>query len=276
MPRPRGQMLKDEAERRAMMTRARTSAAEECTQCRLAIGQCSCNGGGATTQQRVSVIAAVQPTTTVADSRFSGVVAPGGAVNSGHGLSVEADGAGGWVVVPDVRPGGYPARLCDRMGQPVGWGRAMREVMMRGYQEPYVDPGYDMANMDTLYSDIVTATPGVPITIPTSPEVGTFAAFYYSVVAVDPATQVSQVDWRITRPSVIGCPTPCANPGPILAQFVMRAQDNGCCPGIPMTAFLDERTRNVPLSTPFTNNQAAGDLLVQIEVRGYCCSDRIC
>lgn len=266
----RGGLLRDTAARQNMIAAAKKEADNECGQCRLAIGQCSCNGGAQ--RQGTVMLAVQQPTTGVAGDRFPGVLIPGGAVNSGQGALV-AD-AGGWVVVPPVGPGGYPKSLCDSFGVPTGWSRAMREVMMMGKQEPYVDSAYDWANMDTLYSDITTVGPGATVTIPTSPEIGTFAAFYYNVLAVDPTTQVQQVDWRVTRPSVTGCPVPCSNPGPILAQFVQRVPE-ACC-GIPLTAFMDERSRNVPLNTPFTNNQAAGDLLVQIEVRGYCCSSRIC
>lgn len=266
----RGQLLQRESDRRASMRNGLAigdrsvddNVANACGQCRLAIGQCSCSGGGAS---RVML----------ATSNPRGIPqGGGGTLVADLGPTTPPPDAGGWTVIPPVGRGCYPLKLCNDHGVPTGWSRAMGEVMAMGKQEPYIDTAYDWANMDVLYSDLITATPGVAVNVDVSPEQGTFAMFYYSLVAVDPTTQVSQVDWRITRPSVPGCPSPCNTPGPILSQFVSNNPES-CC-GIPLTAFLDKRNENVPLRTPFTNNQAAGDLLVQMQVRGYCCSTRIC
>lgn len=259
----RGQLLQAEAARRATMNQgiALGGASDEpsCNQCRLVIGQCSCNGN-----------------VSMASANPRGIPQGGGGNLVGYPQTAVAvpDNAGGWTVVPPVADGCFPRKLCDTYGRPMGWGRAMAEVMARGKAEPYVDPIYDFANMDVLYSEFITALPGVAINIDVSPEQGTFAGFYYSVVAVDPTTQVEQVDWQIVRPAVVGCPSPCSTAGPILPSFVRRSPD-GCC-GIPLSAFLDRRSETVPLRASFLNNQAAGNLLVQMEVRGYCCSTRIC
>lgn len=238
--------------------------AEICKQHKIAIGQCGCGGGSRT------VAMVMAPTTQPADGRVIQTVPAQIATNP-----FDPGNAGGWVAIPPISRGGYPQRLCDAYGQPVGWNRAMREVMAQGKQEPYLDPAYDWANMDVIYSAVITATPGVAVDVDLSPEIGTFALFYYRIVALDPTTQVEQVDWRLAaRPQVPGCPIPCSSGGVILSPFV-RASPEACC-GIPLSAFLDERTRNVPLRASFLNTQAAGNLDVQIEGRGYCCSDRIC
>lgn len=264
----RGGALRAESDRRRGMMQSASAAVQQldagsCGQCRLAIGQCSCAGGS-----RV-MMASANPR----------------GIPQGGGGSLVADLGGpptqcpaGWTCVPPVANGCYPRSICDNLGSPVGWSRAMMEVMAQGKQEPYTDSHYDFANMDILYSDLTlaasTIAAGVTGNIDVSPEQGTFAAFYYRVVGVDPTTQVSQVDWRVTRPSVVGCPSPCNTPGPVLSQFVQVAQES-CC-GIPVAAFLDKRSESSPLRFTITNNQAAGDLLFQVEVRGYCCSTRVC
>jgi len=262
-------MVRDEGNRRVMMLAAESAAANECTQCKLAIGQCGCNGGPRMPGSMAASMP-LMPSTGIADSRFPGVMA-GVGVNEAAASGLSAQG---WTVVPPVARGGYPRTLCDQYGQPVGWSRAMREVMAAGKMEPYQDPGYDFTNMDVIYSVPLDVLPGVSTNVDLSPEIGTFALFYYRIVALDPTTRVEQVDWEVSRPQVPGCPVPCSTSGQILSPFVRTSPENMC--GIPLTAFLDERVRNVPLRTAFLNTQAAGNLTVQIEGRGYCCSERIC
>jgi hypothetical protein len=226
-----------------------TPAADECSTHGVAIGECGCNGGGARPFQNytgMAVNAAAPAVPAMADPNV----------------------AGNWTVYQRCNPGCYPKALRQ-------WSQytdALREHAWR--PEPYSDPMYDWLHMDTLYSDFITLLPGVSTNIDISPEAGTFAVYYYSVSIVDPTTQVSQVDWQIEQPSVPGCPTPCNVNGPILPAFVERVPQS-CC-GVPVVAWLDRRSENLPLRTVATNNQAAGNLTAQIQVRGYCCSTRIC
>lgn len=184
--------------------------------------------------------------------------------------------AGGSGIIPDPMSGCYPRSLCDgRTGQlrSDNWGAMVRGSRMQ--QAPYVDPYYDSVWMDDIWSTPTLVTAGTTVNLTMAPTAGTFALFYYDIVAVDPTTQIAQVDWRAARPRIESCPVPCSTgTNPALAQFVMKVPE-ACC-GKPLVAWLDEVSRNTPLVIPFTNNQAAGDLLVQVGGRGYCCNERIC
>lgn len=227
-----------------------------CGECGLQIGQCGCNG---------AVSYASAPDTG----------APGGLGQYGLG------GAGGFMATPGdgpppCNPGCFPRSACDvRSGLFLyqSYSEQLRASRMR--KMPYADPYYDSIHMDTIFSAVTTVGPGVSVDIPLFPTAGTFALFYYEIVAVEPLTQVQQVDWRAGQPRVEGCPVPCGT-GDVeaLSQFVMKVPE-ACC-GTPLAAWLDRESENTPLVTPFTNNQAAGDLLVQIRGRGYCCNTRVC
>lgn len=229
-------------------------AGADCGQCGIAIGQCACSGG----PTKVMYVQGPPPT-------GAGSSVP----NGGASGSLVADIAPGW---DDCEPTkGCYARTWDKAGSD-SWGGIIATHAHR--PAPYMDPTYDFANMDVLYSAIVTVAAGTTVDIPVSPNNGTFAGFYYNVVAVDPTTRVSQDDWSTGTPNVPGCPVACEPVGPRLSQYSQRVPES-CC-GIPIRAFLDESFRNSPLNVPFTNNQDAGDLLVQVEVRGYCCSTKRC
>lgn len=177
---------------------------------------------------------------------------------------------------PDPMPGCYPRSLCDprtNVLQSSNFASMLRASRMQ--QAPYVDPWYDWVWMDEILSDVTTVGAGLTVNVELQPEAGTFALFYYDIIAVDPTTQVQQVDWRAARPRIEGCPVPCSSgTTAALSQLIMKVPE-GCC-GQPLVAWIDEESRNTPLITPVTNNQAAGDLSVQIRGRGYCCNLRIC
>jgi hypothetical protein len=190
------------------------------------------------------------------------------AASAGHGS--------GGAMVPDPMTGCYPRSICDNRTMAFkseSWGAMLRNSRMN--QTPYVDPFYDSVWMDEIWSTPTTVGPGLTVNLTLAPTAGTFALFYYDILAVDTTTQVAQVDWRAARPRIESCPVPCSTgTSAALAQFVMKVPE-ACC-GKPLVAWLDEVSRNTPLVIPFTNNQAAGDLLVQVGGRGYCCNERIC
>ena len=191
------------------------------------------------------------------------------AASAGHGN-------GGSGVVPDPMTGCYPRSICDSRTMAFksdSWGQMLRNSRMS--QTPYADPFYDSVWMDEIWSTPTLVGPGLTVNLTLAPTAGTFALFYYDILAVDPTTQVAQVDWRAARPRIESCPVPCSTgTQAALAQFVMKVPES-CC-GKPLVAWLDEVSRNTPLVIPFTNNQASGDLLVQVGGRGYCCNERIC
>lgn len=217
-----------------------------CGDCGLQIGQCGC----------------AMPTSMMVDSSV-----PGGS-GGGFGLVANPD-------VPQCNPGCFPRSACDvRSGLFLyeSYSQQLRSSRMR--KTPYADPSYDCIFMDTIFSAITTALPGVPIDIPLFPTAGTFALFYYEIVAVDPTTQVQQVDYTSGQPRVEGCPVPCGS-GDVQALAQLTEPPQGFC-GIPLVAWLDRESENTPLIVPFTNNQAAGNLSVQVKGRGYCCNTRVC
>jgi hypothetical protein len=262
----RGAMLRDAARPNAQQT-VTVAACGSCgtagkVQDGIVIAQCGCGGG-------------------MAQSMMVDSSAPGG---NGGGFGSYGLGGGGNLVAnpPGVTPpcdpwaGCYPRSICDMRTMRFksnSWAEMLRASRMA--RQPYQDPYYDSIWMDTILSPITTVAAGVTVDIPLQPTAGTFALFYYEIIAVDPTTQVQQVDWRSRRPRIEGCPVPCSTGDQDeLAQLTMKVPES-CC-GIPLVAWVDEESRNTPLLTSVTNNQAAGDLLFQVKGRGYCCNERIC
>lgn len=212
----------------------------------IAIGSCGCGGGSPTS---------------MAYGGGSNIPLPGGNFTSNPGGPMPP-GNDVWDCNPGCYPRGYTqTRYMD----------ALRGNLM---SRPGWNPYFDWLTMNSLYSAVVTALPGVPVDIDIAPANGTFAAFYWEIVAIDPATGVQSVDWQVQTPTVVGCPVDCETTEPILAPLVIKVPE-ACC-GNPFAAWLDRASENVPLRVTFTNNQAAGNLSVQVRLRGICCSTRIC
>lgn len=256
--------------RRANLLAAARQPAGARAESQVTIAACGSCGTPATTDQRGIAVAQCGCST---NTLFNAVGPSSVPLNpSGAGSLV----ANPMPTYPDPMPGAYPAALCDRRTGVLrsdSWSSMLRNSRMA--RLPYQDPYYDSVWMDEILSDRTTVAAGVSVDIELTPTAGTFALFYLEIVAVDPTTQVEQVDWTAARARVEGCPVPCSSGDTeALAQFVMKVPES-CC-GIPIVAWLDEESRNTPLIVPFTNRQAAGDLLVQLRGRGYCCNERIC
>jgi len=252
---------------------------EECSLHGIAIGQCGCAGGG-----RVAVGAGPYTAGALMATPFPTMPMPGAEANAAllraqraqaaadaaaAEAAAAAAAAGDWTQGMKPNPGCYPRGMQGNLN---AFGQMLTGQSWR--PEPYQDSNYDFCNMDSLYSDIVLALPGVPISLEVAPNQGTFGAFYWDIVAIDDATGVEVSNWRIEQPAVRNCPTPCDVNGPILGQFAATTPD-ACC-GKPIRAFLDEESKNAPLEVTFTNGQAAGNMRVQVRVRGYCCSTKVC
>lgn len=237
----------------------RGSSEVECVDCGLALGDCGCNGGA---RSFASSGVPMPPPGTIAGDY--GPAAPGGFTANPFGD------------LPPCAPGCFPKSWCDRDGRFAfrTYAETIRkESNMR--MPPYASPYWDNILMDYLIGDAVTIGPGLTVNVELQPTNGTFALYYYDLIAVDPTTQVQVVDWRAAQPRIEGCPVPCGS-GDVaaLAQHVMKVPE-ACC-GKPLVAWIDRASENTPLQIPVTNNQAAGDILVQAVGRGYCCSTRIC
>jgi hypothetical protein len=242
----RGQTLRREPQRGIVEI-------ESCGDCGLQVGACGCNGS--------------------APTMYASSGVPNGAPLGG---TVVANPGGGDIYIPPPGAGCFPQRMCDRDGRFAY--QTYREIMRRESRmkrAPYADPWLDLVEMDTLYSAPTTIAAGATTNVEVQPTAGTFAVYYWDIVVVDPTTQVQQVDWRAGQPRIEGCPIPCVGTDqPALAQFVMKVPEN-CC-GQPLVAWIDRASEDLPLQIPVTNNQASGDILAQVRVRGYCCSTRIC
>lgn len=146
-----------------------------------------------------------------------------------------------------------------------------------GVPEPHTDCSWDYTNMDTLYSNVTAIGAGLTVNVEVEPEAGCFFAFYWRVIVRDPTTGVASVDWAWSRPRVEGCPIACDDLARVIAsQFAPVADplDQRCC-GMPIRAFLQRPSEELPLQVPIINQSAAA-LDAQVEVRGFCCSTRIC
>lgn len=251
-------------------------AQELCADCGqqqgLAIGGCGCGGGGGMAGGNGTLVGTGRGNTMAHAATSAANMATVAAALASNPLATAA-----WTELMMPSTGCYPRGACDQRGvMTSGWNRALAEVGWRS--APYQDVEYDFANMDVLYSEQVTLLPGVATAVNVSPNNGTFAAFYYTIAVVDPTTQMNVVDWTFDQPSVVGCPQPCDVGGGdagILSVFAQRVAESCKC-GTPLAAWLDRNSEGSPLETLITNRQAAGNLTAQIQVRGYCCSTKIC
>lgn len=196
-----------------------------------------------------------------------------GVANGSVAASVSGAVAGS---APSSR-GWIRACSCDAPMFPRGFDKdAYRDALTKlDPAEPYVDMLHDFMTMDVLYSNVTTVGAGLTQNVQVLPEAGCFLAFYWRIIVRTAADGLQQVDWTYRRPRIQGCPIECDNlDRDIMGQFAMSTPE--ACPcGIPLRAFIQRPSENLPLIVPVTNT-AAGDITAQVEVRGFCCSTRIC
>lgn len=151
----------------------------------------------------------------------------------------------------------------------------LRNEDLAGRRAPYCNPALDYMELDTLYSDITTIAPGVTANINVQPEAGQFLVAYYRIIARTAIDGLQQVDYTTRKPRISGCPVPCDNlDRNIMSQFTTNTIETCPC-GIPLLAWIQRQGEVIPLQVPVTNG-AAVDLTFQVEVRGFCCDQRIC
>lgn len=228
-----------------------------CVECGFRVGSCGCGGG--VPSGRVPVV-------------------PRTATGGGNGMA----GSGNFQANPlptndGGRDGWWNHCSCDPGCFPNGFDQGAYRSALRDVapSAPYADPMMDFVNMDTLYSDITTVAAAATVNVEVEPEAGCFLAFYYRIIVRTDADGMQQVDWTYRKPRVSGCPVACDNiDRNIMGQFAMSVPE--ACPcGIPLRAFLQRPSENLPLIVPVTNGGAAA-ITAQVEVRGFCCSTRIC
>jgi hypothetical protein len=151
----------------------------------------------------------------------------------------------------------------------------LRSEELAGRRAPYISPLLDFMELDTLYSDITTVAAGVLANVTVQPEAGQFLVAYYRIIARIAADGLQQVDYTYRKPRISGCPVPCDNlDRNVMAQFGTSTIESCPC-GIPLLAWIQRQGEVIPLLVPVTNG-AAVDMTFQVEVRGFCCDQRIC
>lgn len=195
-----------------------------------------------------------------------------------RGAAVASSVGGSIVAAAPPANGWIGACSCDAPNFPRGFDkRAYQQALAdMNPQEPYVDMMHDFMTMDVLYSNVTTVGAGATVNVPVLPEAGCFLAFYWRIIVRTSGDGLQQVDWTYRRPRIQGCPIECDNlDRDIMGQFAMSTPE--ACPcGIPLRAFIQRPSENLPLIVPVTNTSLAADLTAQLEVRGFCCSTRIC
>lgn len=211
-------------------------------------------------------------------------------VGQSTGVPMNGNGAfGSFVATPPGVDPGASDRWWDncRLGAPcfpVGYTDArwrkvlsmLRQEELAGRRAPYLSPDLDYMELDTLYSDITTIPAGGAVTnVNVQPEAGQFLVAYYRIIVRTAADGLQQVDYTYRKPRISGCPVPCDNlDRNIMAQFGTHTIETCPC-GIPLLAWIQRQGEVIPLQVPLING-AAVDLTAQVEVRGFCCDQRIC
>lgn len=259
--------------RRAGLAALGRSSADGCETCGAVVGSCGCNGGGRVAQMRSSSIPRRPPVggsgSLVANPPSTPPMPP-----QPYGTDVY-DPSESWWGTCKPCAGCSPRQFTDSR-----WRKMLSALRgaggdLAGRRAPYLDHLADFTELDTLYSDPTTIGAGLTVNVEVQPEAGCFLAAYYRLVVRTPADGISSVDWTYRKPRIQGCPVPCDNlDRNIAAQFGMSVPE--ACPcGIPLLAWIQRPGDDLPLQIPITNN-TAGDLVAQVEVRGFCCDGRIC
>jgi hypothetical protein len=143
-----------------------------------------------------------------------------------------------------------------------------------GRETPYVDPAADCRNLDTIYSArFAGSAGGVEQTIEITPDRGSFLAVYYHIAVWVTATGVPDPNWSYRRPRVDECPVPCDDLDTAIQGVFAAKTTETCCCGVPFIGYLQRSSEDAPLEIPITIPELSTG---QIELRGFCCSTRLC
>ena len=131
---------------------------------------------------------------------------------------------------------------------------------------PYMDPQADAKNM-TLVVGEATIAAGATTEVQIQPTQGNFDGFYVEIYAVDAANPQSRQRVRVGRFSVGDCPGDCRT---ITVFSDVFEANQACCNGRPLRSSFGRVNNGDELRVDINNPNAAGSVLVQVVVRGYC------
>lgn len=205
---------------------------------------------------------------------MGGGVPPGWSVGAGGVLiapsGATVDPATGAVTPPPLGaelPAG-PAFNAQMWNQYVANFRNMRCV-------PYEDAVRDGLMMSIVQSDPTTIAAGVTANVDIQALNGWVDGYYLDISARTAAGAALPPEAiSLTPPRNVGCPVPACTRDVATSGRFFRS-DQGCCLGKPYRSILTEQANGTPLRAAVTNHTAA-DAIIQIAVRGFCVSTRVC
>lgn len=131
---------------------------------------------------------------------------------------------------------------------------------------PYSDLMADAKNM-TLVVGEATIAAGATAEVQIQPTQGRFSGYYVEIYAVDAANPQSRQRVRIGRFSVGDCPGDCRT---ITVFSDVFEANQACCNGRPLRSTFGRVNEGQEMRVDVNNPNAAGNILVQVIVRGYC------
>lgn len=140
---------------------------------------------------------------------------------------------------------------------------------------PYQDAARDGLLMSMVQSDPTTIAAGVTTNIDVQALNGWVDGYYLDIsVRTAAGAALPPEAISLTPPRNVGCPVPACTRDVATSGRFFRS-DQGCCLGKPYRSILTEQANGTPLRAAVTNHTAA-DAIVQITVRGFCVSTRVC
>lgn len=139
-----------------------------------------------------------------------------------------------------------------------------------GAVQPPVIPYLDMVR-DAMYMTLVageaTIAGGATTEVVIQPTQGVFDGFYAEIYAVDAANPQTRQRVRVGRFFVGDCPGDCRTISVFSDVF---EANQACCNGRPLRARFSRAADGNDLRVEITNPNAAGSVIAQVLVRGYC------
>lgn len=133
--------------------------------------------------------------------------------------------------------------------------------------KPYADVQADARCMVPVVGE-ATIAGGATTDVIVQPSKGCFEGFYIDIFAVDAANPQSPQRVRVHRMFVSDCPQDCRTIS-MFSDF-FSSQNTGCCLGKALRASFGREPNAENLHVEITNPNAAGSVLVQVVVWGYC------
>jgi hypothetical protein len=209
-------------------------------------GGCGCGGGGCNNCKPPSFPPGYIPGGDKSGNPPS--MPPGTAVPIAPGQGLPAVGYGTQVAFATVAPSNGAPDTCG----------------------PPIPPYWDMVR-DAMYMTIVageaTIAGGATTEVVIQPTQGWFDGFYVEIYAVDAANPQTRQRVRVGRFFVGDCPGDCRTIS--IFSDVFEA-NQACCNGRPLRARFSRAADGNDLRVEITNPNAAGNVIAQVLVRGYC------